>query len=291
MEDGSFDVGRRRRETRGRWWWGVRQVVLLLVGWVDDILVLAGQLVENKEDTGLTSLLHSRGALLELLAIGIGQRSGGVLLLAHAVEVHIAELLSRQSKELLLELLLPLSKVGLGSKELSSDSGIHLAIIVLHGGRSEHLVVEHVLLLLLILVDTAEAGANRSLRTVLVEVPGETVVLVAAHVVLTLVVGCRCRGLGGRGRLGRSAQAGQKMGAAGARSLNLVLGDRGDLGWGGDAETFEGSTLAARCEARGRVAEALGLEVVVGHLSKTASVHAHVEVDVGCEKKVRLQRI
>ena len=78
------------------------------------------------------------------------------------------------------------------------------------------------------------------------------------------------------------------MGAAGARSLNLVLGDGGDLGWGGDAETLEGGALATRREARGRVAEALGLEVVVvGHLSKTASVHAHfVEVGLveGCEK-------
>jgi hypothetical protein len=80
------------------------------------------------------------------------------------------------------------------------------------------------------------------------------------------------------------------MRAARARRLNLILGDRGDLGRGSDAETLKGSTLAPRGKARGRVAEALGLEVVVGHLSKTASVHAHFDVVEGCEQRVRLQQ-
>lgn len=155
------------------------------------------------------------------------------------------------------------------------------------------MVVEHVVLLrllLLVLVGTAEAGADGSLGTVLVEVPGKTIVLVPTDAVLALVVWGRCRGLGRRGRLGGSAEAGQKMGAAGARSLDLVLGNRGNLGRRSDAETLECSSLAARGKARGRVAEALGLEVVVGHLSKTASVHAHFEVVEGCGKRVRLQQ-
>jgi hypothetical protein len=82
--------------------------------------------------------------------------------------------------------------------------------------------------------------------------------------------------LGRRGRLGRSTEAGQEMGAAGARSRNRVLGDGGNLGRRSDAETLKLSALAARCKARGGTAEpAFGLEVGVGHLSKTASVHAH----------------
>ena len=66
------------------------------------------------------------------------------------------------------------------------------------------------------------------------------------------------------------------MGAAGARSRNRVLGDGSNLGRRSDTETLKLSTLAARGKARGGTAKAtLGLEVVVGHLSKTASVHAH----------------
>lgn len=296
VEDRSTGIGRRVCVTR-RWWRrGVRQVVLLLVHGIDDILVLTGHLIEDKVNARLTSLLHGRSALLELLAVGVSQGRSRELLLTQAVEVHVAELLSSKGEELLLELLLPLSKVSLGSEELSSNGGIHLAIIILHSRRSQDLVVEHVLLLLLllllvVLVDTTKAGTDGSLRTVQGKVPGQAVVLVTTDAVLTLIVGRRRRGLGRRGRLGGGAEAGQKMGAAGARSLNLVLGDGGDLGRGGDAEAFEGSTLAARRKARGRVAEALGLEVVVGHLSKTASVHAHVvEVVEGCEQRVKLQQ-
>ena len=272
MKHRGIHLGRRVCESGGWRWWRVRQV-LHLVGRINYVLVLAGQLVEDKVDTGLAGLLHSRSALLELLTIGVGQGRGRKLLLTHAVEVHVAKLLSSKSKELLLELLLPLSKVGLGSQELSGHSRVHLTVIVLHGGRGQDLVVQHVLLV--VLVGTTKAGTSGSLRAVLVEVAGLVVVLVAANGVLALVVGRRSRRLGRRRCLGRSAQTSKKVGAAGARGLNLVLGDGGDLGWGGDAETLEGGALATRREARGRVAEALGLEVVVGHLSKTASVHAH----------------
>lgn len=262
----------------------MRQGVLHLVGRINHVLVLAGQLVEDKVDAGLAGLLHSRSALLELLTIGVGQGRGRKLLLTHAVEVHVAELLSSESKELLLELLLPLSKVGLGSQELGGHSRVHLTVIVLHGGRGQDLVVKHVVLV--VLVGTTKAGTSGSLRAVLIEVA--VAVLVSGNGVLALVVGRRSRRLGRRRCLGRSAQTSKKVGAAGARGLDLVLGDGGDLGRGGDAETLEGGALATRREARGRVAEALGLEVVVvGHLSKTASVHAHfVEVGLveGCEK-------
>lgn len=291
MEDRGVNLGRRGRKS-GSWrWWRVRQVVLLVVGGVDNVLVLTSHLVEDKVDTGLSSLLDGRGTLLELLTVGVGQGRGRVLLrLAHAVEVHVAKLLGSESEQLLLELLLPLGKVDLGSQELSGNSGIHLAVIVLHRGRSQNLVVEHVVLLLVVLVGSAEAGADGRLGPILVEVPGKAAVLVSTHVVLALVVGRRRRGLGRRRRLGRSAEAGQKVGAAGARRLHLVLGNRGDLGGRRNAEALESSSLAARGKARGRVAEALRLEVVVGHLSKTASVHAHFEVVEGCEQRVRLQQ-
>lgn len=273
MKHRGIDLGRRGRESGG--WRGrrVRQVVLLLVGGIDNVLVLASHLVEDKENTGLASLLHSRSALLKLLTIGVGQRCSRELLLTHAAKVHVAKLLSGQSKKLLLKLLLPLSEVSLSSKKLSSNSGVHLAIIVLHRGRSQDLVVKHVLLVELI--NTAKASTDSGLWAVLIEVTGQTVVLVSTDGVLALVVRRRSRGLSGRRGLRRSAKASKEVGAAGARSLNLVLRDRGDLGRRSDAETLEGGALTAGREARGRIAKALGLEVVVGHLSKTASVHAH----------------
>lgn len=134
------------------------------------------------------------------------------------------------------------------------------------------------LLLLLVLVHTAESRAGGSLGALVctVELPRGAVDIVVANVVLALRIRSRGRGLGRRGRLGGGAEAGQKMGAAGARSRNRVLGDGSNLGRRSDAETLKLSTLATRRKARGGAAEAaLGLEVVVGHLSKTASVHAH----------------
>jgi len=289
MEHWSINLGRRSSEAGS---WRRRRVrqtrhtilslhvaVVLLVARVNDVLVLASHLVEDKVDTRLVGLLDGSG-VSKLLAIGVHLRSvwrvGVLLPTAH---VHVAELLGRQSKELLLELLLPLGEVELGSQKLSRNVGVHLAVIELELGRGQDLVVEvGLLLLLLVLVDTAEARADGSLGTTLVgsvELPG-VVGVVGTNVVLALRVGSRSRGLRRRGSLGRSAEAGQEVGAAGARSRNRVLGDGGNLGRRGDAETLKLSALAARGKARGGTAKAtLGLEVVVGHLSKTASVHAH----------------
>jgi hypothetical protein len=97
--------------------------------------------------------------------------------------------------------------------------------------------------------------------------------------VLVLRVRGRRRRLGGRRRLRSSAEASQKVGAARARSCNRILGDGGHFGRRGQAKAFQGGTLASRSETRGGHANAaLGLVVVVCHLSKTASVHAHCGV-------------
>ncbi len=289
MEHWGVNFGRRCSEAgswRRRRVRQVRHAVLslhiakvLLVAWVDDILVLASHLVEDKVDTWLIGLLDGSG-VSKLLAIGVHLRSvwrvGVLLSTAH---VHVAELLGRQSKELLLELLLPLGEVQLGSQQLGRNVGVHLAVIKLELGRGQDLVVKVglLLLLLLVLVHTAEARAGGSLGTLVgtVELPG-TVGIVGTNIVLALRVGSRGGGLGRRGCLGRSAKASQQMGAARARRRNRVLGDGGNLGWRGDAETLKLGAFAARGKARSGTAKAtLGLEVVVGHLSKTASVHAH----------------
>jgi hypothetical protein len=66
------------------------------------------------------------------------------------------------------------------------------------------------------------------------------------------------------------------MRTARARSRDRVFGNGGNLGRRSKAKAFQGGTLASRSEACSRHTNApLGLEVVVCHLSKTASVHAH----------------
>jgi hypothetical protein len=118
--------------------------------------------------------------------LGSVRRVGVLLFTAH---VHVAELLGYQGKELLLELLLPLSEVQLGSQQLSRNIGVHLAIIELELGRGQDLVAKvRLLLLLLVLNHTAETRADGSLRTLVgtVELSGGAVSIVVTNVVLAL---------------------------------------------------------------------------------------------------------
>ena len=134
--------------------------------------------------------------------------------------------------------------------------------------------------MLAVLVSTREAGSGGRLGhglACVVRLPGEAGRIVA-NVVLALTIGSRGGRLGRRGRLGSRAKTSEEMGAAGARRgrLDRVLGNGSHLGRRGDAQALERGTLATRSEAGGGHADAARLEVVVGHLSKTASVHAHV---------------
>ena len=266
--------------------------VLLLIAWVHNVLVLASELVEHEIQAGLTSFLDSR-SVLELLAVRVhlGSVRGGwvLLLLTRAVHVHVAKLLGSQSQELLLKLLLPLSKVQLCRQKLSSNVGVHLSVIVLHGRRGKDLVVHH--WLLVVLVHAAEAVTNSGLRNAGHALPVVTVAVVTTKVVLLLTVGSRCRGQGRRGSLRGSTKTSQQVGAAGAGSRDRVLGDCSNLWRRRQAETLQSGTFATRPKTRARHADAaLGLEVVVSHLSKTASVHAHCGVLKCCEQRVRLQQ-
>jgi hypothetical protein len=186
--------------------------VVLLVARVYDVLVLASHLIEDKVDTWLVGLLDG-SSVSKLLTISVHLRSvWRVRVLLSTAHVHVAELLGCQGKELLLELLLPLSEVQLGSQQLSRNVGIHLAVIELELRRGQDLVVEVglLLLLLLVLVDTAEARADGSLRTLVgtVELPGGAVGIVVTNVMLALRVRSRGRRLRRCGRLGRGAKAG-----------------------------------------------------------------------------------
>ena len=263
----------------------------LLEALVHNVLVLASELVVGKIDTRLFGRLG-----LELLAIcvhlrGVG-RVGEALRAVAVAHVHVAKLLGSEIEELLLELLLALGKVDLGGQELRGDVGIDLTIVELELRRREDLVVHD--LLLTKLVGAAEAGSDGSLghgllAAAVVGLPG----VAAIHIVLVLAVRGGCGRLGGRGRLGGGAEASEEVGPAGARRLDLgVLGDGSHLGRRGHAEAFERGALAARGEAgTGHAEAAVGLEVVVSHLSKTASVHAHGIVgEVRNRERVRLQQ-
>jgi uncharacterized integral membrane protein len=186
--------------------------VVLLVARVYDVLVLASHLIEDKVDTWLVGLLDG-SSVSKLLTISVHLRSvWRVRVLLSTAHVHVAELLGCQGKELLLELLLPLSEVQLGSQQLSRNVGIHLAVIELELRRGQDLVVEVglLLLLLLVLVHTAETRADGSLRTLVgtVELPGGAVGIVVTNVMLALRVRSRGRRLRRCGRLGRGAKAG-----------------------------------------------------------------------------------
>lgn len=220
----------------------------LLEAGVEDILILASELVESQIDASWNVLLGRLG-VLELLAVSIhlvckGRGLELLRVLQVVVQVQSSELLSGQVEELLLELLLPLREVEFGGQELSSDIGIHVTVIVLDRGRSQDLVgsIVHHLLLTIVVADSAsEAGTNRSLgnatvHVVIVVVAGVGLsgkaALVCSEIVLVLSIGGRGRGLGGGGSLGSGAQASEQVRAAGARSLHLsVLGDGGNL-WG-----------------------------------------------------------
>lgn len=126
---------------------------------VDSVLVLAGHRVVHKVETRLTRHLDGRLLsallLLLLLTIGVNLRGHGLLEL---VEVQALQLSSagssRDSGELLLELLLALSEEQASELELLHHIGVHLGLLSVEGGRGQDLLGHriHVLLLLLLLV-------------------------------------------------------------------------------------------------------------------------------------------
>ena len=125
---------------------------------VDSVLVLAGHRVVHKVETRLTRHLDGRllsALLLLLLTIGVNLRGHGLLEL---VEVQALQLSSagssRDSGELLLELLLALSEEQASELELLHHIGVHLGLLSVEGGRGQDLLGHriHVLLLVLLLV-------------------------------------------------------------------------------------------------------------------------------------------
>lgn len=127
---------------------------------VDSVLVLAGHRVVHKVETRLTRhldgrLLSALLLLLLLLTIGVNLRGHGLLEL---VEVQALQLSSagssRDSGELLLELLLALSEEQASELELLHHIGVHLGLLSVEGGRGQDLLGHriHVLLLLLLLL-------------------------------------------------------------------------------------------------------------------------------------------
>jgi hypothetical protein len=103
----------------------------------------------------LDGRLLSALLLLLLLTIGVNLRGHGLLEL---VEVQALQLSSagssRDSGELLLELLLALSEEQASELELLHHIGVHLGLLSVEGGRGQDLLGHriHVLLLLLLLV-------------------------------------------------------------------------------------------------------------------------------------------
>jgi hypothetical protein len=263
----------------------------LVVG-VDHVVVLASELIIDQIDTWLTGLLGNL-RVLELLtkSVGLGGERNickRLRLSDTTSQVHPTKLLRSQVEKLLLELLLPLGEVHLGGQELSSKVGVDFAIIVLNLRGSQHLIrssIEHLLLLLVVLAKLVVDGATKSgtdsgLWHALIEaIQALTRVarLIQAGAVLGLMVWSRGRGLGRRRSLGRGAETSKQMRAAsaGRRSLNRVLSDGGNLGRRSNAEALGNpGPLSAGGKAGAREANAaVGLEVVVSHLSKTASVH------------------
>lgn len=295
LNGGSVHLGRGRGIAGSGWWRRVRQVGLdhlsskvvasllgLLEAGVQDILVLASELVECEIEASLGTLLGNL-VVLELLTIRVHLRSkGGLLKLLSlmSVQVQASKLLSGEIEKLLLKLLLPLGKIDLGGEELGSNVGIQVGVVVLNRGRSEDLlgsIVHHVLLSVDVADGAAKTGTDSSLRNALVHgvgvvrLPGKAA-LVRTEIVLVLAVRGGGRRLSRSGSLGSGAQTGKEMRAAGARSLYLsILGDGGDLGGSSQTQALQAGALAARGIASGGEADAVGLEIVESHLSKTAS--------------------
>jgi hypothetical protein len=207
-----------------------------------------------------------------------------------ATQVHATKLLSSEVEELLLKLLLTLSKVNFSGKKLSSDVGVNFTVLKLKRWRSQNLVVHHLLVVVVVavLVCASESSAHGRLGHAL----GSIVGLAGAQVVLTLTVRSRSRRLSRSRCLRGSTQTSKEMGTAGARGwhFNRVLGNGGDLWRRSNAKALQRSALAARSKAAGGHTNATRLEVVVSHLSKTASVHAHFVLFENLEQRVMLNK-
>lgn len=253
----------------------------LLGALVHEVTLLAGRRIVVRINSRLGShhwcddWLHIVLDLLLLIHILRCDRRRSKLLL-HLVshpQVQTLELLSSclDIDELLLQTLLLLCKVHVGSYQLSIEIWVHLLLAVLINedlGWCKRLLWNGVHLTIMQLV-----GVNGSL--------GSTIVLFVR-------IDASCKSsvmlqLGGRGRRGecaggggfwRCSQARKQVRPGGARCRCTVVLGVGLLGWF-EAEALEirGICSSGSKARTGHSQSITGREVIVGHLSKTACVH------------------
>lgn len=182
--------------------------------------------------------------------------------------------------KLLLKLSLLLRKAGVGSQQLAIQALIKLSSMVvdLNGRRSKNLLRSQIHLLIeidiVVVACTREESTGSGLwnTSVVVRVlrRGISAVLEAKSV----IAGSNCR------RLGSSSEACQHMASAGARGGIdvglLALIDGRNLGRRRNTQSLDVRSLSTRRKAWPGHPDCVVEGGLVRHLSKTASVHAHV---------------
>lgn len=240
---------------------------------------------------GVDVVLTSGSIVVDLLALGSGSLGGEVLLLLVkgglllsklvVADVELLELVSRglDAPELLLEPLLLLCQIEIGSHKLGIQVGVHLLLeLLIHGELrgSEHLVnsvllSHHALVGLLLLLLLAVLGESR--LGSIVGVALGVAIGVGGHAVSSKLLH-RTFGRGRHGtkgshgsRLGGRSQARKQMRSAGAGSGNAAVSVLVALLNGIKGQRLDVLAAAARGKAAGRN------KVVGSHLSETACVH------------------
>lgn len=238
---------------------------------------------------GVDVVLTSGRVVIDLLALGGGSLGGEVLLLLVkgglllsklvVADVELLELVGSglDAPELLLEPLLLLSQIEIGSHELGIQVGVHLLLeLLIHGELrgGEHLVnsvllSHHVLVSLLLLL--AVLGESR--LGSIVGVALGVAIGIGGHAISSKLLH-RTLGRGRHGtkgshssRLGGRSQARKQMRTAGAGSGNAAVSVLVALLNGIKRERLDVLAAAARGQASGRN------KVVGSHLSETACVH------------------
>jgi len=263
-------------------------VLVLLCALVHEVALLSSDWVVVRIDSRLSThhwcdyWLHLVLDLLLLIHVLWCDRRRSKLLL-HLVsqsQVQSLELLGSglHVDELLLQTLLLLCEVHVGSYQLSIEVRIHLFLAVLINedlGRCKRLlrngvhltIAVHLVISILLL---GVAGSFRSTITLFVRINACT----KPSIMLQLGGWSRRGERAGSGGLWGCSQTCKQVRPGGARCRSTIVLGVGWLGW------LEGEAFESRCicpsgsKARAGHSQSItGWEVVVGHLSKTACVH------------------
>ena len=260
-----------------------RSKVWLLRTIVEDVILCVGVRVEDDE---LARGARHRRNLIPLLAESLHLRASSEILSLMVVrgnwaQTHSIELLgcSRDVQQLLLEFSLLLCKAGIRSQQFPIQALIELSSVIvdLDSWRSKYLLGAQVHLLINIDGVVVACSRKESARGCLRDSSAVVGILrrrISATLEAKAIIAGRYSGRFGCGPQTRQHMTTTSAGR-GANICLLGLIDGGDL-WRSNTQSLDMGSLSARGEPRPRYADGVVIRGLICHLSKTASVHAHI---------------